>query len=122
MRGNNVMAEYYRDLEAAAAAVRDGWFHSGDLAAMHVDRYIEIRDATHSRTDQADRLGHGAGLHLVDLQELERHAGPDDVQDGIDPADLMEVDLLGRQPVQPTLHLGQPGKGGQGSAPGGPPR
>jgi fatty-acyl-CoA synthase len=44
MRGNNVMAGYYRDEEATAEAFRGGWFHSGDLAVMHPDGYIEIRD------------------------------------------------------------------------------
>ncbi len=44
MRGNNVMLGYYRDPEATAAAFAGGWFHSGDLAAVHSDGYIELRD------------------------------------------------------------------------------
>jgi fatty-acyl-CoA synthase len=44
MRGNNVMLGYYREPEATATAFRGGWFHSGDLAVMHVDGYIEVRD------------------------------------------------------------------------------
>ncbi len=44
MRGNNVMLGYYRDPEATATAFRGGWFHSGDLAVMHPDGYIEVRD------------------------------------------------------------------------------
>ncbi len=44
MRGNNVMLGYYREPEATQAAFRGGWFHSGDLAVMHPDGYIEIRD------------------------------------------------------------------------------
>jgi fatty-acyl-CoA synthase len=44
MRGNNVALGYYRDEAGTAAAFRDGWFHSGDLAAMHPDGYVEIRD------------------------------------------------------------------------------
>src|SRR5579862_652258 len=44
MRGNNVMLGYYRDPEATSLAFRGGWFHSGDLAVMHPDGYIEIRD------------------------------------------------------------------------------
>ena len=44
MRGNNVMLGYYRDPEATDAVFRGGWFHSGDLAVMHPDGYIEIRD------------------------------------------------------------------------------
>jgi fatty-acyl-CoA synthase len=44
MRGNNVMRGYYEQPEATATAFRGGWFHSGDLAVMHPDGYIELRD------------------------------------------------------------------------------
>ena len=44
MRGNNVMIGYYNNPEATAEAFRGGWFHSGDLAVMHPDGYIELRD------------------------------------------------------------------------------
>jgi fatty-acyl-CoA synthase len=44
MRGNNVMKGYFADDAATAEAFRGGWFHSGDLAVMHPDGYIEIRD------------------------------------------------------------------------------
>jgi fatty-acyl-CoA synthase len=44
MRGNNVMAGYYRDADATTAAFRGGWFHSGDLGVMHPDGYVELRD------------------------------------------------------------------------------
>ncbi|MEU0265129.1 long-chain-fatty-acid--CoA ligase [Nocardioides sp. NPDC006303] len=44
MRGNNVMAGYYRDEEGTAEAFRGGWFHSGDLGVMHPDGYVELRD------------------------------------------------------------------------------
>lgn len=44
MRGNNVMRGYFRDPEATARAFEGGWFHSGDLAVVHPDGYIELRD------------------------------------------------------------------------------
>ena len=44
VRGNVVMKGYYNDPEATAQAIRKGWFHSGDLAVVHPDGYIEIRD------------------------------------------------------------------------------
>jgi fatty-acyl-CoA synthase len=44
VRGNNVMLGYYRDEEATARADLDGWLRTGDLAVMHPDYYIEIRD------------------------------------------------------------------------------
>jgi fatty-acyl-CoA synthase len=44
MRGNNVMLGYFQDEKATQAAFAGGWFHSGDLAVMHPDGYIELRD------------------------------------------------------------------------------
>jgi acyl-CoA synthetase (AMP-forming)/AMP-acid ligase II len=44
MRGNNVMLGYYDNPKATAEAFEGGWFHSGDLAVMHPDGYIELRD------------------------------------------------------------------------------
>jgi len=44
MRGNNVMMGYYKDTQATATAFEGGWFHSGDLAVMHPDNYIQIMD------------------------------------------------------------------------------
>ncbi|MDH2415979.1 acyl--CoA ligase family protein [Nocardioides sp. CER19] len=43
-RGNDVMLGYYRDEEATAAVTRSGCFLTGDLAVMHPDGYVEIRD------------------------------------------------------------------------------
>jgi fatty-acyl-CoA synthase len=44
MRGNNVMQGYFQQPDATAEAFRGGWFHSGDVAVMHPDGYIELRD------------------------------------------------------------------------------
>jgi fatty-acyl-CoA synthase len=44
VRGNAVMKGYYKDPEATAEAMRGGWFHTGDAAAVHPDGYAEIRD------------------------------------------------------------------------------
>jgi fatty-acyl-CoA synthase len=44
MRGKHVMVGYYRDPEATAKAFLGGWFHTGDLAVMHPDGAIELRD------------------------------------------------------------------------------
>ncbi len=44
IRGNTVMAGYYKDSEATAHAFDDGWFWSGDAAVMHENGYIQIRD------------------------------------------------------------------------------
>ena len=44
LRGNNVMLGYYRDEEATAQADADGWFRTGDVAVMHPDGYVELKD------------------------------------------------------------------------------
>ncbi|ASK60762.1 o-succinylbenzoate--CoA ligase [Virgibacillus phasianinus] len=43
-RGNVVMEGYYKDSEKTAAAIKDGWFHTGDLAVTYPDGFVEIRD------------------------------------------------------------------------------
>ena len=42
--GNDVMLGYYRDDEATREVTRSGCFLTGDLAVMHPDGYVEIRD------------------------------------------------------------------------------
>jgi fatty-acyl-CoA synthase len=44
MKGNNIMMGYYKNPEATAEAFAGGWFHTGDLAVMHPDNYMEIVD------------------------------------------------------------------------------
>lgn len=42
--GNVIMKGYYKDPEATARVIRDGWFYTGDAAVVHPDGYIEVRD------------------------------------------------------------------------------
>ncbi len=44
IRGNTVMKGYLRNADANHEAFRGGWFHSGDLAVVHSDGYVEVRD------------------------------------------------------------------------------
>jgi fatty-acyl-CoA synthase len=44
VRGNVVMEGYFNDPEATEQVMGDGWFHTGDGAVVHPDRYVEIRD------------------------------------------------------------------------------
>src|SRR5262249_39554444 len=41
VRGNVVMKGYYKDPDATERAMCDGWFHTGDAAAVHPDGYVE---------------------------------------------------------------------------------
>lgn len=43
-RGNVVMKGYLKNPKATAEAFAGGWFHSGDLAVVHADGYIQLKD------------------------------------------------------------------------------
>ncbi|HMN57494.1 MAG TPA: AMP-binding protein, partial [Ottowia sp.] len=43
-RGNLGMKGYLKNAEATREVFHGGWMHSGDLAVMHADGYIEIKD------------------------------------------------------------------------------
>lgn len=44
IRGENIMAGYWNQPQATAEAIRDGWFHTGDLATRDADGYYVIVD------------------------------------------------------------------------------
>ena len=44
VRGDVVMEGYWRQPEATANVIRDGWFHTGDLATIDEEGYILIVD------------------------------------------------------------------------------
>jgi fatty-acyl-CoA synthase len=44
VRGNTVAKGYYKNKLATDIAFVDGWFHTGDMAVMYDDGYIEIKD------------------------------------------------------------------------------
>jgi long-chain acyl-CoA synthetase len=100
IRGGNVMKGYYRNPEASAAALRDGWLHTGDLAHWDEDGFLvvvgrekalliaedgekyspeEIEEAVASSTDLVDQMmawceqrRYVAALVTLDLAKVER--------------------------------------------------
>jgi fatty-acyl-CoA synthase len=43
-RGNIMMKGYLKNEAASDEAFRGGWFHTGDLAVVHPDGYLRIKD------------------------------------------------------------------------------
>ena len=44
VRGNGVMREYYKNPEATADALKNGWLHTGDMARQDEDGFIFLVD------------------------------------------------------------------------------
>jgi fatty-acyl-CoA synthase len=75
MRGNNVMKGYFADEEATAEAFRGGWFHSGDLAVMHPDGYVQILDRAKDIV-----VSGGENITTIEVEQaLRTHPGVRDV-------------------------------------------
>ena len=44
IRSNTVMKGYYKNPEETKNSMKEGWFHSGDLAVRHPNGYIQVKD------------------------------------------------------------------------------
>jgi malonyl-CoA/methylmalonyl-CoA synthetase len=84
VRGPNLFLEYLNRPDATAEALRDGWFHTGDLATGAPDGYIRIvgRRATDLIKSGGFKIGageiEGALLEHPDVEEAAVTGEPDD--------------------------------------------
>lgn len=68
-RGNMTMKGYLKNPQATADAFAGGWFHSGDLAVVHPDGYVQIRDRAKDVI-----ISGGENINSVEVEEvLYRH-------------------------------------------------
>ncbi|MES2945439.1 MAG: acyl-CoA synthetase [Pseudomonadota bacterium] len=71
VRGNIVMMGYLKNPQATAAAFAGGWFHTGDVAVLHPDGYLQITDRSKDVI-----ISGGENISSVEVEDiLHRHPG-----------------------------------------------
>jgi long-chain acyl-CoA synthetase len=79
-RGDVVMAGYWRDEAASAAALRGGWLHTGDVGAFDAEGYLTLKDRSKDLI-----ISGGSNIYPREVEEvLLRHP------------DVLEVSVIGR--------------------------
>ncbi|HNQ58007.1 MAG TPA: acyl-CoA synthetase [Candidatus Desulfobacillus denitrificans] len=69
-RGNITMKGYLKNPKATEEAFRGGWYHSGDLAVLHSDGYVKIKDRSKDVI-----ISGGENISSVEVEDvLYRHA------------------------------------------------
>ncbi|MDR2957436.1 MAG: acyl--CoA ligase [Coriobacteriales bacterium] len=75
VRGPAVMEEYYKDPEATAESIKDGWLHTGDMAMLDEDGFIFLVDR---KKDVI--ISGGENIYPVQIEDfLSRHPDIKDV-------------------------------------------
>jgi acyl-CoA synthetase (AMP-forming)/AMP-acid ligase II len=95
------MAEYFRDPEQTAEAVRDGWFHTGDLGTLDADGWLYFVDR---KRDVIRRGGENMSSALIEKTLCEHPAVAEAAVIGVpDPVLGQEVKafIVARTPVTP---------------------
>jgi len=64
-RGNVVMKGYLKNKAANEASFSGGWFHSGDLAVIHSDGYIQLKDRSKDII-----ISGGENISSIEIEEV----------------------------------------------------
>ncbi|MBT8116056.1 MAG: acyl-CoA synthetase [Arenicella sp.] len=64
-RGNIVMKGYLKNKQASEQAFAGGWFHSGDLAVIHADGYIQLKDRSKDII-----ISGGENISSIEIEEV----------------------------------------------------
>jgi fatty-acyl-CoA synthase len=71
IRSNTVMMGYLKNPAATAKAFAGGWFHTGDVAVVHPDGYVQITDRSKDVI-----ISGGENISSVEVEDvLHRHPG-----------------------------------------------
>jgi long-chain acyl-CoA synthetase len=80
VRGNVVMAGYWRDPDATKEALRGGWVHTGDLGVFDEEGFLTLKDRSKDLI-----ISGGSNIYPREVEEvLLRHPG------------ILEVSVIGR--------------------------
>ncbi|MET8246969.1 AMP-binding protein [Streptomyces sp. NPDC005202] len=80
VRGDTVMLGYWRNPEATASAIRDGWLWTGDMGSLDEDGYLTLKDRSKDVI-----ISGGTNIYPREVEEvLLRHEG------------VAEVSVIGR--------------------------
>lgn len=89
VQGENIFGGYWKNSEATAAALQDGWYHSGDLGQFDADGYLLFR----GRKKNLIALADGQKVHAEDVEAalLNRPGIRDVIVIGLPYADKVRV-------------------------------
>lgn len=64
-RGDVVMAGYWRNPDATASTVKDGWLHTGDVGAFDADGYLTLKDRSKDMV-----ISGGSNIYPREIEEV----------------------------------------------------
>lgn len=69
VKGDSVMAGYWRNEEATAAAIRDGWLFTGDVGCLDTDGFLTLKDRSKDLI-----ISGGSNIYPREVEEVLLHA------------------------------------------------